>query len=87
MNKSLINCLYIGTAIFDLAALTGDIASGGGTAADFVNALQIDKFSFIPSVSALALEITDDEIDWHHDINLAGRGTTNMTPFDNTFLD
>jgi hypothetical protein len=72
--------------LFDLAALTGDIASGGGTAADFVNALQIDKFSFIPSVSALALEITDDEIDWHHDINLAGRGTTNMTPFDNTFL-
>lgn len=72
--------------LFDLAALTGDIASGGGTAADFVNALQIDKFSFIPSVSALALEITDDEIDWHHDINIAGRGTTNMTPFDNTFL-
>lgn len=72
--------------LFDLAALTGDIASGGGTAADFVNALQIDKFSFIPSVSALALEITDDEIDWHHDINLAGRGTTNITPFDNTFL-
>ncbi len=72
--------------LFDLAALTGDIASGGGTAGDFVNALQIDKFSFIPSVSGLALEITDDEIDWHHDINLAGRGTTNITPFDNTFL-
>ncbi|WP_426431303.1 T9SS type A sorting domain-containing protein [Winogradskyella sp. HB-48] len=72
--------------LFDLAALTGGIASGGGTAGDFVNALQIDKFSFIPSVSALALEITDNEIDWHHDINLAGRGTTNITPFDNTFL-
>lgn len=72
--------------LFDLAALTGDIASGGGTAGDFVNALQIDKFSFIPSVSALALEITDDEINWHHDIDLAGRGTTNITPFDNTFL-
>lgn len=72
--------------LFDLAALTGDIASGGGTAGDFVNALQIDKFSFIPSVSALALEITDDEINWHHDIDLAGLGTTNITPFDNTFL-
>tara|TARA_Y100000588_G_scaffold218790_1_gene232723 strand:+ start:4746 stop:6515 length:1770 start_codon:yes stop_codon:yes gene_type:complete len=72
--------------LFDLAALTGDIASGGGTAGDFVSALQIDKFSFIPSVSGLALEITDDEIDWHHDINLASRGTTNITPFDNTFL-
>ncbi|GAB4155672.1 MAG: hypothetical protein Tsb0033_05320 [Winogradskyella sp.] len=72
--------------LFDLAALTGDIAAGGGTAGDFVSALQIDKFSFIPSVSALALEITDNEIDWHHDINLTGRGTTNSTPFDNTFL-
>ena len=72
--------------LFDLAALTGDIGSGGGTAGDFVNALQIDKFSFIPSVSALALNITDNEIDWHHDINLASRGTTNITPFDNTFL-
>ena len=38
------------------------------------------------TVSGLALEITDDEIDWHHDINLASRGTTNITPFDNTFL-
>jgi hypothetical protein len=72
--------------LFDLAALTGDIAAGGGTAGDFVNALQIDKFNFIPSVSALALVITDNEIDWHHDINLTGRGTTNNTPFDNTFL-
>ncbi|MDY2587041.1 T9SS type A sorting domain-containing protein [Winogradskyella aquimaris] len=72
--------------LFDLAALTGDIAAGGGTAGDFVNALQIDKFNFIPSVSALALAITDNEIDWHHDINLMGRGTTNNTPFDNTFL-
>ncbi|MBV7269791.1 T9SS type A sorting domain-containing protein [Winogradskyella luteola] len=72
--------------LFDLSALTGDIAGGGGTAADFLNALQIDKFSFIPSVSGLALEMTNDEIDWHHDINLTGGGTTSITPFDNTFL-
>ena len=72
--------------LFDLSGLTGDIASGGGTAADFLNALQIDKFSFIPSVSALALEITDDEIDWHHDIDLDSRATTNNTPFVNTFV-
>lgn len=76
--------------LFDLSALTGDLGSGGGLAEDFLNALQIDKFSFIPSVSALALEITDeangDNIDWFHNINLAGRGTTNITPFDNTFL-
>lgn len=72
--------------LFDLSGLTGDIGSGGGTAGDFLNALQIDKFSFIPSVSGLALEITDDEIDWHHDINLASRATTNNTPFANTFI-
>lgn len=76
--------------LFDLSALTGGLGAGEGIAADFIAALQIDKFSFIPSVSALALEITDedsgDDINWHHDINIAGRGTTNNTPFDNTFL-
>ena len=76
--------------LFDISVLTGDIATGGGLVADFLNALQIDKFSYIPSVSGLALEITDetsdDDINWHHDINIASRGTTNNTPFDNTFL-
>jgi hypothetical protein len=70
--------------LFDLAGLTDGL--GDGIAGDFVNALTIDKFSFIPSVSALALEITDNEIDWYHSIDLAGRATTNNTPFDNTFL-
>lgn len=76
--------------LFDLSGLTGDLGDGGGLAADFLAALQIDKFSFIPSVSALALDITDeasgDDINWHHSIDLAGRATTNNTPFDNTFL-
>ena len=76
--------------LFDLSALTGDIGAGGGIAADFLAGLQIDKFSFIPSVSALALEITDeatdDDINWHHNINIMSRNTTNNTPFDNTFL-
>ncbi len=72
--------------LFDLAGLTGDIGAGGGVGGDFVNALNIDKFNFIPSVSALALEITNDEIDWHHTIDLANRATTNNTPFINTYL-
>lgn len=76
--------------LYDLSTLTGDIGGTGGVAADFLAALQIDKFSFIPSVSALALDITeeatDDDINWHHSISLAGRNTTNSTPFDNTFL-
>ncbi|MDH7911475.1 T9SS type A sorting domain-containing protein [Winogradskyella sp. SYSU M77433] len=76
--------------LFGLSALTGDPGTGSDIATDFINALQIDKFSFIPTVSALALEITNeasgDNIDWHHSINLASRGTTDLTPFDNTFL-
>ncbi|WP_439151425.1 T9SS type A sorting domain-containing protein [Winogradskyella sp.] len=72
--------------LFDLAGVTGDVGGGGGLAGDFVNALNIDKFNFIPSVSALALEITDDEIDWHHNIDIAGRATTNNTPFVNTYI-
>jgi hypothetical protein len=71
--------------LFDLAGLTSDLGASG-IAGDFINALTIDKFSFVPTVSALALEITDNEIDWHHTIDLAGRATTNSTPFDNTFL-
>ena len=76
--------------LFDLSALTGDVGTGGGIGADFFAALQIDKFSFIPSVSALALDIVDesegDNINWHHAIDLAGRSTTNNTPFVNTYL-
>ncbi|TCK67363.1 putative secreted protein (Por secretion system target) [Winogradskyella wandonensis] len=77
--------------LFDLTGLASDLPTTG-VAADFLNALTIDKFSFIPTVSALALEITDegnnaDNINWYHDINLtSGRATTNNTPFDNTFL-
>lgn len=66
--------------LFDLAGLTGDIGSAGGVAGDFINALNIDKFNFIPSVSALALEFTNDEIDWHDAIDLA------TSPFVNTYL-
>lgn len=76
--------------LFDLSGLAGDIPMTG-LAADFLNALTIDKFSFIPTVSALALEITDeaadDDINWFHDIDLTTtRATTNTTPFDNTYL-
>lgn len=74
--------------LFDLSGLTGDVAGGNPLATDFLNALQIDKFNFIPTVSALALVITDDTpVDWYHDIDLSGsRATTNDTPFDNTFV-
>jgi hypothetical protein len=76
--------------LFDLSGLTGNIGGAGGVAADLLNAFQIDKFSFIPSVSALALVIEDetegDNINWFHTIDLDGRSTTDNTPFANTFL-
>ena len=73
--------------LLSLSGITDNIVTGNPAADDFIAALQIDKFSFVPTVSALALEITDDTpIDWHHDIDLAGRATTNNTPFDNTYV-
>ena len=76
--------------LFDLSALTAAAGTIEGIGADFLAALQIDKFSFIPSVSGLALAITEestgDDINWHHMIDLVGRNTTNTTPFVNTFI-
>lgn len=74
--------------LFDLSGLTGSIELTG-IAADFVNALTIDKFNFIPSVSALAMTVTNNEIDWFHNIDLgtpSGRAVLNETPFVNWFL-
>ncbi|MBC3845133.1 T9SS type A sorting domain-containing protein [Winogradskyella echinorum] len=68
--------------LFDLSGITGGIGGAGGIAEDFTNALNIDKFNFIPSISALAIEFTDNEINWHHNINL----TTDITPFDNIYV-
>ncbi|MFK7833051.1 MAG: T9SS type A sorting domain-containing protein [Winogradskyella sp.] len=66
--------------LFDLGGLTNGIGAAGGVGADFVNALTIDKFNFIPSISALALEFTNDEIDWHSTIDLS------TSPFANSYL-
>ncbi|TPV35706.1 T9SS type A sorting domain-containing protein [Paucihalobacter ruber] len=73
--------------LFDLSGLTE--GTGGGTADDFLAAIQIDKFSFIPSVSALGMTVTNNEIDWFHNIDLgtpSGRAVLNETPFVNWFL-
>lgn len=66
--------------LFDLGGITQGIGAGGGVGADFVNALNIDKFNFIPTASALALEFTNNEIDWHTTIDLS------TTPFANTYI-
>jgi hypothetical protein len=75
--------------LFDLSGITNAFPDTG-PAADLLAGFGVDKFNFIPTVSALALDITEeptgDNINWFHPINLSGRGTTNNTPFDNTFI-
>lgn len=72
--------------LFDLGGFTGGL--GGDPLIDsFLTSLQLDKFSFIPSVSGMALEITDNEVDWYHNIDLGDPGSSgdvlNQTPFVN----
>ncbi|MEH1007157.1 T9SS type A sorting domain-containing protein [Winogradskyella sp. ECml5-4] len=66
--------------LFDLGGITGTLGSDGGIGGDFINALNIDKFNFVPSVSALALEFPNNEIDWHATIDLT------TSPFANIYL-
>nr|WP_321226698.1 T9SS type A sorting domain-containing protein [uncultured Psychroserpens sp.] len=75
--------------LFNLGGFTEGL--GGNPLIDsFLTSLLLDKFSFIPSVSGMALEITNNEIDWYHDINLGTPGssgdTTNTTPFVNWYM-
>jgi hypothetical protein len=75
--------------LFDLSVLTAGIGAGGGVAADFLNALTIDKFNFIPSVSGMALTFPNNEIDWFHTIDLGdpvSGGGTDTSPFINWYM-
>jgi len=75
--------------LFDIGGFTAGL--GGDPLIDsFITSLTIDKFSFIPSVSGMALEITNNEVDWYFDINLGDPDstgdTTNNTPFVNWYM-
>ena len=80
--------------LFDISGLSEGIDTSG-LVGDFLDALNTDAFNFIPSVSAMAMEITSGEIDWYHDIDLgAGSPPTspptyaiaNNTPFVNWYI-
>ncbi len=74
-----------------------DLAEGGDQIiTDFVNALNINAFDFIPTVSGLSLATDNGEINWYHDVDL-GEGdppgetmspnnTIDSTPFVNWFI-
>jgi hypothetical protein len=76
--------------LFDLGGFTAGL--GGDPLIDnFLSALQLDKFSFIPSVSGMALNSDPvGEINWFHDISLGDPGssgdTLNETPFVNWYM-
>ncbi|MCK8480588.1 T9SS type A sorting domain-containing protein [Psychroserpens algicola] len=76
--------------LFDLGGFTSGL--GGDPLIDsFLTALQLDKFSFIPSVSGMALSSSPQgESNWYHTIDLGDPGSTgdtlNETPFVNWYM-
>nr|WP_321231847.1 T9SS type A sorting domain-containing protein [uncultured Psychroserpens sp.] len=76
--------------LFDLGGFTDGL--GGDPLIDsFLSSLQLDKFSFIPSVSGMALNSSPaGEVNWYHTIDLGDPGSTgdtlNETPFVNWYM-
>lgn len=64
--------------LFDLGSLTEDIGSSGITG-EFINALQTNYFNFIPTVSAMGQEFTNNQINWFQIPN-------NNNPFDASYM-
>ncbi|OBX21430.1 MULTISPECIES: T9SS type A sorting domain-containing protein [Bizionia] len=73
--------------LFDILTLTEDLSTDG-LVGDFLNSLSTDYFNFIPSVSSMAFEITNNEINWFHTPSnvTSARGTTSTTPFDAWYM-
>jgi hypothetical protein len=73
--------------LFDILSLTEDLATDG-LVGEFLASLSTDYFNFIPSISSMAFEITNGEIDWFHTPTgvTTARATTNITPFDAWYM-
>ena len=73
--------------LFDILKLTEDLPTDG-LVGEFLAALNTDYFNFIPSVSAMAFNVTNNEINWFHTPSniTTGRNTTNITPFDAWYM-
>ncbi|MGB1307852.1 MAG: T9SS type A sorting domain-containing protein [Oceanihabitans sp.] len=73
--------------LFDIGGLTAGLGTTG-VAGEYLTALKTDFFNFIPSVSAMAFHITNNEIDWFHTPTgiTTARATTNTTPFDAWYM-
>ncbi|HLV38204.1 T9SS type A sorting domain-containing protein [Xanthomarina sp.] len=73
--------------LFDILKLTEDLSTDG-LVGEFLGALSTDHFNFIPSVSAMALRVTNNEINWFHTPTgiTTTNATTNNTPFDAWYM-
>lgn len=74
--------------LFDIGALTGAFGTDDPLIANFLGALQTDYFNFIPSVSSMALQLTNNQPDWFHVPTglTTGRAVNNVTPFDAWYI-
>lgn len=68
--------------LFDILGLTTDLDTNG-LVGEFLGALSTDYFNFIPSVSGMALETVNGQINW---FNSLATLTTNDTPFVNWYM-
>lgn len=74
--------------LFNIEALTENLGNGDPLIGQFLGALQTNYFNFIPSISSMALQVTDNQPDWFHvPTNLTtGRSVANVTPFDAWYM-
>lgn len=68
--------------LFDILGLTTDLDTNG-LVGEFLGALSTDYFNFIPSVSGMALETVNGEINWFDSLATL---STNDTPFVNWYM-
>lgn len=85
--------------LFDMSGLADSLPPGDPVLTNFLGAMKADKFSFIPAVSGMALNvggvITANQPNYYFNINLGAKDlpwdgtttvTTNTTPFKNWYL-
>ena len=74
--------------LFDIGGLAGAFGTTDPLIDSFLGALQTDFFNFIPSISGMALQVTNNEPNWFHVPNnlTTGRAVNNVTPFDAWYM-
>ena len=85
--------------LFDMSGLAASLPPGDDVLANFMGAMKADKFSFIPAVSAMGLNISGNinnpQPNYYFNISLGNKdvpwdgintATTNTTPFKNWYM-